>query len=201
MRLRKPLPRSRRLPGWTLNAVLAGLTALAGLAALAALAPMSGPLSGPEAVGVRVAHAAPARRAAAPLQARCKVLVIQGRKTPGAFPANLRHLRSRLAAKPFKVFRSFELLGTKTLPLATGRLTRAALVGPYRVEAQLLSRLRARRRKPRLQLQLSLFRKRTRLEGAKRLLRTKLVIDQGGTLFLAGPRYRAGRLILALTCK
>jgi hypothetical protein len=215
MRQRTPIQLLRRLAVLVgsaafATALAAGIAILAGqigqIGQIGRTGQIGAPSPSPDFALVTKARAAPARRppahrAPAALQARCRVLIIHGLKTPAPFPRSLKHLRSRLTAKPFKVFRSFQLLRKKTLPLATGRLTRAPLVGPYRVEAQLLSRLHTRAHKSRLQMRLSLFRKRSRHRGAKRLLRTKLVIDQGGTLFLAGPRYKAGRLILALTCK
>ena len=147
------------------------------------------------------ADAAPARKASPAVEARCTVRIIHGLKKPGAFPADLKPLQSRLAGKPFQRFKSFKLLKTKVLPLATGRLTRKSLVGPYRFEGQLLARVIAAKGRKRLRFQLSLYRRRARMKAAKRLLHTKLVIDQGGTMFLAGPRYKCGRLIFALTCK
>ncbi len=147
------------------------------------------------------AHSAPAHRAAPALRAVCEVQIIEGRKQPGAFPRALRRLRSRLAGQPFKRFRSFRLLKKTTLSLATGRRTRRRLVGPYRFEGQLLARVVTARHRSRLQFRLSLYRQRVSMKPGKRLLRTTLELDRGGTLFLAGPRYRAGRLIFALTCR
>ena len=135
------------------------------------------------------------------LRARCTVTMIHGLKTPGGFPNKLKHLRSRLRAHPFNRFLSFAFLGQINMKLRTGRLSSEKLVGPYHLEGQLLSQVRTSRTKKRLRFTLSLHRRRTRYRAAKRMLKTTLVLDRGGTMFLAGPSYKGGKLVLGLTCK
>ncbi|MFH2006890.1 MAG: hypothetical protein ABI333_09930 [bacterium] len=135
------------------------------------------------------------------LTATCKVHVIQGQHAPGRFPKALQHLRRRLDAQPFKVFRSFALLKVTSLRLSTGQLSSKKLVGPYRLEGQLLSQLLSAKHRRRLRFELALYRRRTRFRAAKRLLKSTLVLDRGGTMFLAGPPHKGGKLILGLTCR
>ncbi len=131
----------------------------------------------------------------------CKIHVINGLKVPGKFPASLSHMRRRLKAQPFKVFLSFKLLRISTLKLAQGRLARARLAGPYRLEGQLLSVLLGPGGKQRLRFELALYRRRTRFKAARRMLKTTLVLDRGGTFFFVGPPHKGGKLIIGITCR
>lgn len=142
-----------------------------------------------------------APKATPKLSASCKIHVINGLNTPGKFPASLRHLKRRLKAQPFKVFLSFKLLRVSSMKLATGRIARAKLAGPYRLEGQLISQLLAARHKRRLRFELALYRRRTRFKAAKRMLKTTLVLDRGGTFFFVGPPHKGGKLVIGITCK
>jgi hypothetical protein len=135
------------------------------------------------------------------LSATCKIHVINGLNVPGKFPASLRHLKRRLKAQPFKVFLSFKLLRVTSMKLATGRIARAKLAGPYRLEGQLISQIIVARRKRRLRFVLALYRRRTRLHAAKRMVKTTLVLDRGGTFFFVGPPHKGGKLVIGMTCK
>lgn len=135
------------------------------------------------------------------LKASCKIHVINGLNVPGKFPASLRHLKRRLGAQPFKVFLSFQLLRVASMNLASGRIARAKLAGPYRLEGQLISKVLASRHKRRLRFELALYRRRTRFKPAKRMLKTTLVLDRGGTFFFVGPPHRGGKLVIGIRCK
>lgn len=139
-------------------------------------------------------------RAARPT-ATCEVLVIQGLDQAGPFPKALVPLRSRLASRPFSRFRSFQLLGNRSLALVPGERRRAPMVGTYVLEAELLSRVVSAKGPERLRFALTLERLLDRQRPAKRVLRSVLVLDRGGTLFLAGPRHERGTLVFGLTCR
>ncbi len=147
------------------------------------------------------AHARKAKSPPRGLSASCKIHVINGLNVPGKFPASLRHLKRRLGAQPFKVFLSFKLLRVASMKLATGRIARAKLVGPYRLEGQLLSKVLAAPKKRRLRFELALYRRRTRYKAAKRMLKTTLVLDRGGTFFFVGPPHKGGKLVIGISCK
>lgn len=135
------------------------------------------------------------------LEARCKIHVIHGLNVPGPFPRALRHLRSHLVAQPFKAFLSFKLLKVVPLRIREGKVAGKELVGPYRLEILLREQLLTARGKRRLRFTLSLHRRRSRFRAARRMLRSRLVLDRGGTLFLAGPRHQTGRLVIGVTCR
>jgi hypothetical protein len=156
------------------------------------------------AASLLVANRAQARKAKPTdrgLRASCKIHVINGLNVPGKFPASLRHLKRRLKAQPFKVFLSFKLLRVASMKLATGRIARAKLAGPYRLEGQLISKVLATRHKHRLRFELALYRRRTRYKAAKRMLKTTLVLDRGGTFFFVGPPHKGGKLVIGITCR
>jgi len=142
-----------------------------------------------------------AKHASTRLSAGCKIHVINGLNVPGRFPASLRHLKRRLQAQPFKVFVSFKLLRVASMKLASGRIARAKLAGPYRLEGQLISQVLASRHKRRLRFELALYRRRTRYKAAKRMLKTTLVLDRGGTFFFVGPPHKGGKLVIGITCQ
>jgi len=147
------------------------------------------------------AHARKAKVASGGLSAGCKIHVINGLNVPGKFPASLRHLKRRLQAQPFKVFLSFKLLRVASMKLAAGRIARVKLVGPYRLEGQLISQVLASRHKRRLRFELALYRRRTRYKAAKRMLKTTLLLDRGGTFFFVGPPHKGGKLVIGISCK
>lgn len=147
------------------------------------------------------AHARKAKHVSGGPSASCKIHVINGLNVPGKFPASLRHLKRRLQAQPFKVFLSFKLLRVASMKLATGRIARAKLAGPYRLEGQLISTIIAARHKRRLRFELALYRRRTRYKAAKRMVKTTLVLDRGGTFFFVGPPYKGGKLVIGITCR
>ncbi len=147
------------------------------------------------------ARARSAKPAAQGLSASCKIHVINGLNVPGKFPPSLRHLKRRLQAQPFKVFLSFKLLRVASMKLATGRIARAKLAGPYRLEGQLISEVLAARHKRRLRFELALYRRRTRYKAAKRMLKTTLVLDRGGTFFFVGPPHKGGKLVIGISCR
>lgn len=162
-------------------------------AASAAPAPAkSAPPPGKEPAAPRPRH---------PPVATCQVHVIHATNQPGPFPKALKHLRSQLESRPFTAFRSFALLGVRSLGLASGERRRAAMVGPYVLEAELLSRVVSAKGPERLRFSLALDRLADRQRPAKRVLSSVLVLDRGGTLFLAGPRHLQGTLVFGVTCR
>lgn len=150
------------------------------------------------AVGLR---AAPARQRQARPVATCQVHVIRGLHTPGQFPKQIRHLRSSLDVRPFSRFLSFELLKTASLQLFSRQQSRVHTVGPYWLEAELLGQVVSSRRVERLRFILSLERRAEGRHAARNMLRSTLVLDRGGTLFLAGPRHGPGTLVFGVTCR
>ena len=163
-------------------------------------APDMSPATSRQATKTAPARTAPPRAASRPV-ASCEVHIIHGLKQAGPFPKALSHLRSRLASRPFDAFRSFVLLGTRSLALVSGERRRATMVGPYVLEAELLSRVVSPRGPERLRFSLTLERLAQRQRPAKRVLRSVLVLDRGGTLFLAGPRHEHGTLVFGVTCR
>lgn len=147
------------------------------------------------------ARARKAKHASGGLSAGCRIHVINGLNVPGKFPASLRHLKRRLQAQPFKVFLSFKLLRVASMKLAAGRIARVKLAGPYRLEGQLISQVLASRHKRRLRFELALYRRRTRYKAAKRMLKTTLLLDRGGTFFFVGPPHQGGKLVIGISCK
>jgi len=87
------------------------------------------------------------------------------------------------------------------MKLATGRIACAKLAGPYRLEGQLISTVLASRHKYRLRFELALYRRRTRYKAAKRMLKTTLVLDRGGTFFFGGGPHKGGKLVIGITCR
>jgi hypothetical protein len=170
----------RRPPVWLLGGLLVALVAL------------------PSPARARTARSA---TTTSRLTASCKLHVINGLNVPGRFPASLRHLKRRLTAQPFKVFLSFKLLRVATMNLATGRVATAKLAGPYRLEGQLISQVVAGRYQRRLRFELALYRRRTRFRVAKRMLKTTLLLDRGGTFFFVGPPHQGGKLVIGITCR
>ena len=157
-------------------------------------------LGGPRPAAAR-SGAARAKKRTAGLRASCTIHVINGLNVPGKFPKRLRHLKRKLSAQPFKVFLSFKLLRVAKMKLTTGSIARTRLAGPYRLEGQLLGQLLTSKRLRRLRFELALYRRRTRMRPAKRMLKSTLVLDRGGTFFFVGPPHKGGKLVIGITCK
>jgi hypothetical protein len=143
----------------------------------------------------------PAHRPETKPVAACEILIIQGLDQPGPLPKSLSPLRSQLESRPFTRFRSFRLLGRRSVALVSGERRRASLVGPYVLEAELLAQVTSPSGLDRLRFVLTLDKLNKQQRSPKRVLKSVLVLDRGGTLFLAGPRYERGTLVLGLSCR
>ena len=127
-------------------------------------------------------------------------MIILGQARPAPLPASLARFRGDLAGRPFKRFGSFSLLGKRRITLRRTQRSRRDLVGPYRFEGRLLGRAPRRTGPGQIRFEAYLYRRRPGRKD-RRLLRTRLLATAGTTVLLAGPRYRRGRLIFALSCR
>jgi hypothetical protein len=99
------------------------------------------------------------------------------------------------------VFLSFSFLKLIPLPVVEAQPVKRALDGPYHLELELKEQLLTGRNTRRLRFVLTLEQREARQTRSKQLLRTTLLVDRGGTLFLAGPPHAGGKLVIGLTCE
>lgn len=133
------------------------------------------------------------------VQSKGTVKLILGSQKRAAFPKKLAAWRHQLTRPPFSAFKSFKVLKNLNFTLTAGRPVTALLAGPYVLSVKLINRITTRKGKVRYRFQLKLTAKRKR--RAKLLHSSRMLLDKGGTFFLAGPRYRSGTLILGITLR
>jgi hypothetical protein len=133
------------------------------------------------------------------VQSKGTVKLILGSQKKSAFPKKLAAWRHQLTRPPFSVFKSFKVLKNLNFTLTAGRPVTALLVGPYVLSVKLINRITTRKGKTRYRFQLKLTAKRKR--RAKLLHSSRMLLDKGGTFFLAGPRFKSGTLILGIALR
>jgi hypothetical protein len=76
----------------------------------------------------------------------------------------------------------------------------AVLVGPYVLHLELLDKIERSGRRDRYRFHLKLVAKRSK-KKPQVFHSGRMLLDEGGTFFIAGPRYKGDTLILAITLK
>ena len=143
---------------------------------------------------------APAVTLGKTLKARAEITLISGRqKGPKKLPKQLAAWRKKLTKPPFSVFKSFSVLKKIAKTLTKQKSLSVVLAGPYVLHLKLIQGVKGSRRRIRYRFHLKLLSKKGR--KSKLLHSGRMLLDKGGTFFIAGPRYKGGTLILGITLK
>jgi len=127
-------------------------------------------------------------------------LILGSQKGKGGLPKELREWQKQLTAPPFSLFKSFRVVKQIKRPLSNKKDLSLVLVGPYLMDLGLLERVAVKGKPIRYRFDLKLFSKKG--SKKKKLLHSgRMLLDKGGTFFVAGPRHEDGTLILGITLK
>ncbi len=135
------------------------------------------------------------------IKAEAEITLILGSQKGGkTFPKALREWQKQLTAPPFSLFKSFRVLKQIKRPLSDRKSLSLVLVGPYLMDLGLLEGVDVKGKPMRYRFNLKLFSKKG--SKKKKLLHSgRMLLDKGGTFFVAGPRHEDGTLILGITLK
>jgi hypothetical protein len=127
-------------------------------------------------------------------KAVCSVRVIHATAVGTDFDARLEPLRPQLKGQAFQSFTHFALLKQHELSIAGGATQSFDMPGEHQGVLAYEGRADASG-KHRLRLRLEIQ------DGKAKLLSTKFVINDGGTVMQAGLKYDKGVLVLGITCR
>ncbi len=127
-------------------------------------------------------------------KALCSVRVIHATANGTDFDARLEPLRPQLKGQAFQSFTRFALLKQHELSIAGGSSQSFEVPGEHQGVLSYEGRVDAGG-KQRLRLRLEIQ------DGKAKLLSTKFVINDGGTVMQAGLKYDKGVLVLGITCR
>jgi hypothetical protein len=108
---------------------------------------------------------------------------------------NIKRLRPYLERAPFTAWKSFRLLGEKDLPIAEHASASFELPNGKQASLTYVGHFVAADGDHRMRLQLGIT------DGAKKMLHTTFVLDEGGVVMQAGQRLGNGLLILGVSCQ
>jgi hypothetical protein len=150
------------------------------------------------AVGVAVAPLRAARADEQPL-ARCSVRIVHALHeldaTAPAIDPRLTRLRPYLDKPPFTAWKQFKLLDDKQLPLPPRQTDRFDLPNGKVGSLTYVDHLLTDDKRHRLRLRLQIH------DGARTLVNTVFVLDEGGVVVQAGQHFQKGLLILGVSCE
>lgn len=126
-------------------------------------------------------------------KAACSVRVIHATKQGSQFDTRLEPLRPQLTRPPLDSWKGFALLKQHELLIASGSSQTFDVPGDHQGVLSYEGRADAAG-KLRLRLKLEIQ------DGAAKLLSTKFVINNGGTVLQAGIQHDKGLLVLGFTC-
>ena len=126
-------------------------------------------------------------------KASCAVRVIHATKQGGQFDTRLEPLRPQLTRPPLDSWKGFALLRQHELVIASGSSQTFEVPGDHQGVLSYEGRADAAG-KLRLRLKLEIQ------DGSAKLLSTKFVINNGGTVLQAGIQHNKGLLVLGFTC-
>ncbi len=127
-------------------------------------------------------------------KATCSVRVIHATANGNEFDARLEPLRPQLKGQAFQSFSRFSLIKQHELSIAGGASQNFEVPGEHQGVLSYEGRADSGG-KQRLRLRLEIQ------DGAAKLLSTKFVINDGGTVMQAGMKYDKGVLVLGITCR
>ena len=127
-------------------------------------------------------------------KAVCSVRVIHATANGTDFDARLEPLRPQLKGQAFQSFTRFALLKQHELSIGGGASQNFEVPGEHQGVLSYEGRADSGG-KQRLRLRLEIQ------DGAAKLLSTKFVINDGGTVMQAGMKYDKGVLVLGITCR
>jgi len=126
--------------------------------------------------------------------ARCKVQMVQALADGGGVDPRLERLKPYFQKPPFTAWKKFTLLEEKTFEVKPGAPASFALPSGRQAQLTYVDHVLREGGKHRLRLKLAID------DGAKRLLETVIVLDEGGVFLEAGQKLAAGLLVLAFSC-
>lgn len=127
--------------------------------------------------------------------ARCAVRIIQGSHEGQGIDPKITRLRPYLEKDPFTAWKNFQLLEQKDLTVPPKATQTFALPNGKQAALTYVDHVLRPDGKHRLRLRLEVE------KGAKKLLDTTFVLDEGGMVLQAGQAHHAGMLILAFSCE
>lgn len=137
----------------------------------------------------------------AEVRAQARIILIAGsQKAAGKLPKTLRAWRRKLKKPPFSAFKSFRVLKTIRQALSTKKALTAVLAGPYVLHIKLLGKQSRPGKRARYRFFLKLTAKR-RKRKVRVVHSGRMLLDKGGTFFIAGPRFHKETLILGITLR
>jgi hypothetical protein len=126
--------------------------------------------------------------------ANCEVRIIHALHEGEGIDARITKLRPYLEKAPFTAWKQFKLLEDKDLPLAPHATDKFRLPNGKEGSLTYVDHLLREDRKHRLRLRLAIH------DGAKEVMNTVFVLDEGGVVVQAGQHYQRGLLILGVSC-
>lgn len=120
----------------------------------------------------------------------CTIRSILAHQGAGGIDKRLAFLRKQLSKPPFSAYKAFQLVESRVLAIPRNVTRETSLPTKKLLKVTFLDKLLVKK-KVRLRLNLTL---------KPRLKNTKLTIADGGTLVLAGDKYKNGVLVVGVTC-
>jgi hypothetical protein len=127
----------------------------------------------------------------------CTIRSIHGLQAKGKIDKRLAFLRKQLSKPPFSAYRTMKLLEAKELKLAQAGRKKVPLPTGKVLKLTFKEKLLGRKDDIRLRMHLSI----TPPKAKRFLPGTLFTIADGGTLLVAGDKYKKGTLVVGITCE
>jgi hypothetical protein len=128
--------------------------------------------------------------------ASCTIRSIHGLAAPGGLDKRLRPLHKQLARPPFSSFKTMKLIKASALVIPQNSMKQVTLPTGKILKLTFKEKLLERKDKVRLRMHLSI----TPPKKTRFLPGTLFTIANGGTLLVAGDKYKGGTLVVGVTC-
>ena len=126
--------------------------------------------------------------------ARCRIRSIEAQPSGGGIDGGLADLRAQLSNPPFTQWKSFKLLADHNLTLSPGGTSSFQLPDGREGLVKYIQHLQPQNGRHRVRLHLEVK------KGAESQLSTTFVLDEGGTVLVAGHPHGNGITILGVSC-